>query len=226
MASLGVEDYRRILEKNEKTIKGSINLNCLLPKLRTKGLLTDDEYQLLLEIVTSHPYETHNSSQRLFQILLTKGGGNALNLFIEALQEEDEHLGHKTLAIALLGEVSSVKPKHATKRPPPAVPARTKTLTRTNQNQDPQPFSTPQPVRKQPLLPPSQRSRAVTMSDTKVAEEKALFVSYIVRPISSRAHETACARSMQTLLRRPLILITDYFYKRPQLNLLNDKRPM
>ena len=165
MVSLCLEDYRRILEKNEKQIKGSVNVNCLLSLLRAKELLTDDEFRMLQEAMPPYYTETYRNGQ-LFQILLRKGGGNALNLLIEALQEEREHLGHKTSAVTLSEELS-------TKRgPPPPVAPRPKT--RANQSQGPQPFSTPQFVRKQPLLPPSQKGRSFNVTaEGKRREEKA-----------------------------------------------------
>ena len=152
--SLCVEDYQRILQNNERKIKNSINLGYLLPILRTKGLLTEDEFRLLQEI----PYETHKNSQ-LIQFLQSKGGGNALHLFITALQEEDEHIGHKTLAVTLLGEISAIKsrPPAVAKKPAPPTPPR---KPKGSLTLPPQPFSTPQPARRQPLLPPPQRNKS------------------------------------------------------------------
>ena len=160
MGSLCVEDYLRILQNNERKIKSSINLPYLLPILRAKRLLTEDEFRLLQEI----PYETQKNSQ-LVQYLANKGGGNALHLFINALQEEDEHMGHKTLAVTLLTEISAINksPPPVAKKPgPPTLPRKAKV----SLTQPPQQFSTPQPVRKQPMLPPKKKkSRSVTGLD-------------------------------------------------------------
>ena len=161
MGSLCVEDYQRLLHNNERKIKNSINLTCLLPILRTKRLLTDDEFRLLQEI----HYETQKNSQ-LVQFLQNKGGGSALHLFIEALQEEDEHMGHKTLAVTLLSEISTIKsrPPAVAKKPAPPTPPRLKP--RCSLTLPPQQFSTPQPVRRQPLLPPNRKkSQSVTGLD-------------------------------------------------------------
>ena len=137
MVSLRNEEYRRVLQNNEKNITNSTNLSCLLPILRKKGLLTEDEFRLLQEMPG---YEVRRRSQ-LVQILQSKGGGNALNLFIEALQEETEHLGHKHLAITLLGEITSIK--HAKKPAPPAPPRKARTS-----GQAPKPFIPHSPVRR------------------------------------------------------------------------------
>ena len=159
MVSLCDEEYRRVLQNNEKNITNSTNLSCLLPILRTKGLLTEDESRLLQEMPG---YEVRRRSQ-LVQTLQSKGGGNALNLFIEALQEETEHLGHKNLAITLLGEIASIK--HAKKPAPPAPPRKA----RASFSQAPQPFSTPQPVRRHTTMqmPPSKnRPQGATETDS------------------------------------------------------------
>ena len=157
MATLCVEDYQRILLNNDKQIKNSVNLTCLLPILRTKGLLTDDEFRLLQEM----QYDTRKNVQ-LVRILQSKGGGNALQLFIEALQEEGEHMGHKHLAVTLLGEISAIKPRPpavAKKPPPPTLPRKTK-----GTHTQPQPFSSPQAVKKQPLLPHPVRKKSQSVT--------------------------------------------------------------
>ena len=160
MVSLRDEEYRRVLQNNEKNITNSTNLSCLLPVLRAKGLLTENEFRLLQEMPE---YEVRRRSQ-LVQTLQSKGGGNALNLFIEALQEETEHLGHKNLAITLLGEISSIK--HAKKPAPPAPPRKA----RASFSQSPQPFSTPQPVRRHMTLhvpPTKERPQSATEMDNE-----------------------------------------------------------
>ena len=171
MGSLCVEDYQRILQNNERTIKNSINLAYLLPILRTKRLLTADEFRLLQEI----PYEGQKNSQ-LVQFLQSKGGGNALDLFIKALQEEDEHIGHKTLAVTLLTEISATNrsPPPVSKKPgPPTLPRKAKA----SLTQSPQLVSTPQPVRKQPLYPPKKKK---PQSVTGLDEEPSVGHAYSV----------------------------------------------
>ena len=108
MAIVNNEDYRRVLCNNKKKIIKLINPNYLLPVLRTKGLLTESEHQQLEEI-SMLQNEANTGRAQLFQILLSKREGNALNSFIKALQEEGEHMGHKSLAVQLLIELSKLK---------------------------------------------------------------------------------------------------------------------
>ena len=107
------EDYRRVLRNNEKKITTLIDPNLLLPVLRANGLLTESEHQQLDEM----PMLQNEANRRaqLFKILLDKREGiSVLNSFIKALQEEGEHMGHKSLAVQLLAELSNLKPA-----PPP-----------------------------------------------------------------------------------------------------------
>ena len=160
MVSLCNEEYRRVLQNNETNITSSTNLTCLLPILRAKGLLTGDEFRLLQEMPG---YEVRRRSQ-LVQTLQSKGGGNAMNLFIEALQEETEHLGHKNLAITLLGEIASIK--HA-KKPAPPAPHR---KARASLSHALKPLSTHPPVRRHQTLqiPPSKdRAQSTTEIDNQ-----------------------------------------------------------
>ena len=151
------ESYQRVLRNNERKITDLTNLPCLLPILYAKGLLTEIERRTLQQM----PEYEINRSARLVQILLSKGG-NAFPLFIEALQEESEHMGHKNLAVTLLEDSKSGTMKARTfgKKPPPAPPPRKGT--RVSHTQAPQPHSTPQPVRKQPLVPPKTRSLSIS----------------------------------------------------------------
>ena len=119
MATVNDEDYRRILRNNEKKITQLINPSYLLPVLRANGLLTESEHQQLKDM--SMLQNEANRKAQLFQILLGRGEGNTLNLFIKALQAEREHVGHKSLAIQLLTELSNLKMV-------PPVPPRTMTL--------------------------------------------------------------------------------------------------
>jgi len=120
--SVSDEDNRCVLQSNETNIINLINLTLLLPVLRTKaGLLTEDELRLL-EI----PSRGINRKAQLVQILLSKPRGEkVLSLFIEALQEEKEHMGHKNLAFQLLTELSK------SKMVPPRSISTTPRLTRT-----------------------------------------------------------------------------------------------
>lgn len=171
VSNLSDEDYRQILQNNEKYITNSTNLSCLLPILRAKGLLTDGEFQLLQEMP---PYKVRNRSQ-LVQILLGKGGGNALNLFIQALHEEKEHLGHKNLARALVGEVSNLKPKSTKKAPaPPTTSPRTTRVSQTLPLD--QPFSTSLPSKKCPP-PLPRKNRPISAMDVDGEKNKVLVRS-------------------------------------------------
>ena len=121
MGTVNDEDYRRVLRNNEKKITKLINPNYLLPVLRANGLLTKSELQQLEDMPMLQ--NEANRKAQLFQILLGKEEGNTctLNSFIKALQEEGEHMGHKSLAIQLLSELSNLKTV-------PPVPPRKMTL--------------------------------------------------------------------------------------------------
>lgn len=161
------ESYQRVLRNNERKITDLTNLPCLLPILYAKGLLTEIERRTLQQM----PEYEVNRSARLVQFLLSKGG-KAFPLFIEALQEEDEHMGHKNLAVQLLenSKSSTIKTRTLSKKPPPPPPPRKDA--RVSHTQAPQPYSTPQPVRKQPLIPPKARS----LSISEAAEREKILV--------------------------------------------------
>ena len=97
--NLSDEDYHYVLRNNEKKIANLINPTCLVPVLLTKGLLIENELKLLQGIAPD------KRGAQLVQILLDKKGGNVLNLFIQALREEEEHIGHRNLAFKLLAEL-------------------------------------------------------------------------------------------------------------------------
>jgi len=158
------ESYQRLLRNNERKITDLTNLPCLLPILYTKGLLTEIERRTLQQM----PEYEINKSAQLVQILLSKGG-SAFPLFIEALQKESEHMGHKNLAVTLLEDSKSSTTKTRTlgKKPPPAPPPRKGT--RASHTKAPQPYSTPQPVRKQPIAPP--KARSVSISEASDREK-------------------------------------------------------
>ena len=100
--------YYDVLRNNKNKIANLVNLTCLLPLIRAKGLLTESESKLLEEM---SPETQHNRGAQLVQILLDKKGGrNVLDVFIEALHEEKEHVGHKCLAFKLLAELSKLPP--------------------------------------------------------------------------------------------------------------------
>ena len=84
--------HDKILKDYLEAISSTLNLSCLLPKLLNKQLLTDIEYERL---GSSNSTEREKNVQFL-QILRTKGS-TAFQKFLEALREEDEHLGHVDL---------------------------------------------------------------------------------------------------------------------------------
>ena len=101
------DNYQQyVLRKNEKKIANLINLTCLLPVLRDKGLLTENEFQQISSVDSSENMKGTQSRQ-LVQIMLQKKEGNVLDIFIEALREDEEHVGHKSLAFELLAELSN-----------------------------------------------------------------------------------------------------------------------
>ena len=107
-----------VLRNNENKIANLINLTCLLPLLRAKGLLTESESKLLEEMSPETQHNRINRGTQLVQILLgKKGGRKVLDVFIEALREEKEHVGHKSLAFELLAELSKLPPPPSVFRP-------------------------------------------------------------------------------------------------------------
>ena len=78
----------------------TVQLTYLLPFLRQKRLVTETEFhQLASDGQESEP----ERNEMLIRIIMTKGE-DAFDLFVEALQEEQEHLGHNSLAKRLLHE--------------------------------------------------------------------------------------------------------------------------
>ena len=71
-----------------------LNLDALIPKLNECDLLTQiNMYDLRNRLV--NPIERANNL--VYHILPSKGPG-AFTLFVKCLQEEEEHMGHQTLA--------------------------------------------------------------------------------------------------------------------------------
>ena len=110
-------EYRRVLQNCEREIAAQTNLSLLLPILRTKGLLIDEEFRTLTEL------PSYERGSLLVRILQKKGGEDAFNRFTTALKQETEHLGHKNLVGKLLKERDDI----IAKRPPPTLPRRRKT---------------------------------------------------------------------------------------------------
>ena len=125
-------EYRHLLQRCEREIAAQTNLPLLLPMLRAKKLLVDEEFRALQEL------PSYERGSHLVQILQKKGGEDAFSRFMAALKQEEEHLGHKNLAGRLLKEKEEI----ISKRPP--IPRR-----RTSGPG----FRTPPVARKVPLIP-------------------------------------------------------------------------
>jgi len=77
--------------KCENELVTTLNLACLLPHLKKRKLLTDNDADLL-----SKPEPTRQDTVKFLSILKTKGR-LAFSLFTDALHDETEHLGHSEL---------------------------------------------------------------------------------------------------------------------------------
>jgi len=140
-------EYRHLLQKCEREIAAQTNIPVILPMLRTKRLLVDEEFRALQEL------PSYERGSHLVQILQKKGGEDAFSLFIAALKQEGEHLGHKNLAGRLLKEKEEII---STRRPTPR-----------RRTSGPG-FLTPPVVRKKvPLIPqtPNNKSKSLEQID-------------------------------------------------------------
>ena len=116
---------RDILQNLQSDITLTVQLSHLLPFLRQKRLVTDSECQQL----SSDGRESESEKNaKLIRIIVGKGE-NAFDLFVEALQEEQEHLGHNSLAKKLLHEQSRLKSAESKPRPPEPLPRNKKPTT-------------------------------------------------------------------------------------------------
>ena len=94
-------ELREILQRMETDLKLTIQLDTLLPILCKKHLVTQAEHQRL----SSDKDSGAEKNGKLVRIIQGKGE-NAFDLFVEALREEKEHLGHASLAQKLSQERS------------------------------------------------------------------------------------------------------------------------
>ena len=92
-------ELREILQKMETDLKITIQLDTLLPILCKKHLVTQTEHQRLSNDKDSDA----EKNGKLVRIIQGKGE-NAFDLFIEALKEEKDHIGHGSLAQKLSRE--------------------------------------------------------------------------------------------------------------------------
>lgn len=89
--------HEHILNEFGQELKSTLNLSYLTPGLVKRKLLTDGEVANL-----RHPNKsTLEKNDEFLNILKTKGS-KAFTKFLEALQEEDQHLGHEDLYEKLL----------------------------------------------------------------------------------------------------------------------------
>ena len=76
----------------QPTLVKYINLSALLPYLNKQQLLTDLENEVLCNLLIPH----RSRVQKLLQFMEAKGE-RGFRLFLEAISEEPEHLGHQDL---------------------------------------------------------------------------------------------------------------------------------
>ena len=116
---------RDILQNMQSDITLTVQLSYLLPFLRQIRLVTESECQQL----SSDGRESESEKNaKLIRIIIGKGE-NAFDLFVEALLEEQEHLGHNSLAKRLLHEQSRLKAAETKPRPPEPLPRNKKPAT-------------------------------------------------------------------------------------------------
>ena len=84
--------HEHILNELGKELKSTLDLSYLLPGLVKRKLLTDGDVAKL-----SHPSKSSLEKNEEFLNILKTKGSKAFPKFLEALQEEDQHLGHEDL---------------------------------------------------------------------------------------------------------------------------------
>ena len=102
--TLSADQCQYVLENSARDITNLTDISYLFPMLYSKGLITESKFKSLEEM------PAHERSQLFYNILAnSERKPSAFQLFIEALQEEKHHVGHKLLASKLLEEVSKIK---------------------------------------------------------------------------------------------------------------------
>lgn len=89
-----------LLTKYENDLKTTLDLTYLMPHLTTYGLLTSNEADML-----NKPELTREDAIKKFLSKLKTKGQTAFSLFINALDDEKEHLGHASLFKVLSSEI-------------------------------------------------------------------------------------------------------------------------
>ena len=90
--------HRNILQQHRSEIVSTINPSALLPLLLSKKLVTGEEFHEISDDSIRLSDEQRNG--KLLDIIVKKGA-EAFDLFVNALREEDKHLGHESLAKTL-----------------------------------------------------------------------------------------------------------------------------
>ena len=134
---------REILQNMQREIVITVDLTYLLPILRRKHLVTEIQFKQLSG--DSRQWSPEERNENLIRIIMGKGV-NALDLFIEALKEEQEHLGHGSLAERLSHEQSRLKSVESSKSRPPETQPRTRKLAASAPAVPPKPLAKPQLV--------------------------------------------------------------------------------
>ena len=118
-------NLRDVLQNLKSDITLTVQLPYLLPFLRQKRLVTETELQQL----SSDGRESDSEKNgKLIRIIIGKGE-EAFDLFVKALQEEQEHLGHGSLAKRLLHEQNRLKAEASKPRRPEPLPRSKKPAT-------------------------------------------------------------------------------------------------
>jgi hypothetical protein len=87
-----ITDAKVVLRHHAPELAQYIKLECILPYLNQQHLLTDDENDILLNVMLSE-------RMRILKLLkfIESKGPEGFQRFLRALQDEPEHLGHKEL---------------------------------------------------------------------------------------------------------------------------------
>ena len=105
LTTLGVylitTDLKATLDNHMPSVLEKINLQALIPYLISHGLLTEHERQLL----RNNYLTEHQRKQELISIIQSKGS-EGCRMFLAAVSEEPEHLGHREI-VAILTDPGS-----------------------------------------------------------------------------------------------------------------------
>ena len=94
--------HNKIISEHSEVIVRTLNLQCLLPHLKKRRLVTEEESQQLRQ---QHYKTSLERNEEFLQILKSKGS-KAFSLFVEALVGEKDHLGHEDL-VRILSEADA-----------------------------------------------------------------------------------------------------------------------